>query len=750
MTGDSPDPAVREEQLNQVLLDYLDACQSGFPPDRSELLSRHPELQSDLEEFFAGHDAVQRVSAPLRDAAQPPAEPPFETFAGLPDIGLLGDFRLLRELGRGGMGVVYEAEQISLRRRVALKILPFVSALDHRQLQRFKTEAMAAAQLHHTHIVPVYAVGSERGVHFYAMQLIEGRSLAAVIREMRGDAAEEPSHQSLEATAAYASAVTQPDLHVNRSTVQTAHGRDSFRTAARMAAQVADALEFAHEAGVIHRDIKPANLLLDGKGAIWITDFGLAQVVADVGLTQTGDLVGTLRYMSPEQASGRRVPVDHRADVYALGATLYELLTLQPIFTGGDRATLLNQILNDEPKSPRKINRAIPIELETIVLKATAKSPADRYATAGQLAADLRRYLDDRPIHARRPTVLEHVRKWMRRHPGIVGGSLFLLACGMIGLSVTTAIVSREHAATKDALREAEERLAMARDAADEMIRLAEEEVLAEGPFEERLRKQLLGTALEYYQQFIDQRSADPAAQAELAVTRDRVQRILRDLEMLQFSRHSFLLQIDDVLQDLDVTAEQRQRLAEFNRTQRRRPPPPPFTGGRHEPPSDDRRERMLDEAREQGTALAAILTPVQRQRLHQIALQFEGPHALLDYDVAKKLQLSAEQREDLREILVSGMRQFGGHFGPGPGHGDRQDDDQIQDVFARSERQMLAILNPEQLAQWQSLTGKPYLGRKMLPFGFGEGPGGPPSGEPRRGQPPRRPQGPPDNRPPS
>lgn len=746
MTGNSPDPAVREEQLNQVLLDYLDACQSGFPPDRSELLSRHPELQSDLEEFFAGHDAVQRVSAPLRDAAEPPAE----TFAGLPDIGLLGDFRLLRELGRGGMGVVYEAEQISLRRRVALKILPFVSALDHRQLQRFKTEAMAAAQLHHTHIVPVYAVGSERGVHFYAMQLIEGRSLAAMIREMRGDAADEPSHQSLEATAAYTSAVTRPDLRVNRSTVQTAHGRESFRTAARMAAHVADALEFAHEAGVIHRDIKPANLLLDGKGAIWITDFGLAQVVADVGLTQTGDLVGTLRYMSPEQASGRRVPVDHRADVYALGATLYELLTLQPIFTGGDRGTLLHQILNDEPKPPRKINRAIPIELETIVLKATAKSPADRYATAGQLAADLRRYLDDRPIHARRPTVLEHVRKWMRRHPGIVGGTLFLLACGIIGLSVMTAIISQEHVATKEALRKAEVRLTLARGAADEMIRLAEEEVLAEGPFEERLRKQLLGTALEYYQQFIDQRSAEPAAQAELAVTRDRVQRILRDLEMLQFSRHSFLLQIDDVLLDLNVTAEQRERLAEFNRTRRRSPPRPRFPGGPHEPSSDDRRERMLDEAREQGAALAAILTPVQRQRLHQIALQFEGPHALLDYDVAKKLKLSAEQREELREILVSGMRQFGGHFGPGPRHEDRHDDDQIQDVFARSEREMLAILNPEQLAQWQSLTGKPYLGRKMLPFGFGEGPGGPPPGEPRQGPVPRRPQGPPDNRSPS
>lgn len=748
MTGNSPDPAVHEDQLNQVLLEYLDACQSGFPPDRNELLARYPELRTDLEEFFAGHDAVQRVSGSLREVPPAAAEPLLETFAGVPDIGLLGDFRLLRELGRGGMGVVYEAEQISLRRRVALKILPFVSALDNRQLQRFKTEAMAAAQLHHTNIVPVYAVGSERGVHFYAMQLIEGRSLAAVIRELRGDAADEPSHQSLEATAAFHSAVTQRDFPGSRSTIRTNRGRDSFRTAARIASQVADALEFAHEAGVIHRDIKPANLLLDGKGAIWITDFGLAQVVADVGLTQTGDLVGTLRYMSPEQASGRRVPVDHRADVYALGATLYELLTLQPIFTGSDRGTLLNQILNDEPKSPRKINRAIPIELETIVLKATAKSPADRYATAGQLAADLRRYLDDRPIHARRPTVLEHVRKWMRRHPGIVGGTLFLLACGMIGLSVTTAIISQEHVATKEALRKAEVRLTLARGAADEMIRLAEQEILAEGPFEERLRKQLLGTALDHYQKFIEQQGDEPAVQAELAVTRDRVDRILRDLALLQFSRHSFLLTVDDVLNDLEATPQQRQQLSDFNRTQKR--PPPPFPGGHREPLSDDRRERMLDEAREQESALAAILTRTQLQRLHQIALQFEGPHALLDFDVAKKLSLSAEQKEEIREILLSGMRQFGGQFGPGPRPWERRDDDQIQEVFARSEREMLALLNSDQRAQWQSLTGKPYLGRKMLPGGFGDGPGGPPPGEPRRGPAPRRPQNPPNAAPPS
>ncbi len=175
---------------------------------------------------------------------------------------------------------------------------------------------------------------------------------------------------------------------------------------ANLGRQTAEALEHAHTVGVIHRDVKPANLLVDQQGKIWITDFGLAQFHAEAGLTRTGDMMGTLRYMSPEQAIGNRVVLDHRTDIYSLGVTLYELLTLEPVFAGSDRADLLRRIIEDEPRSMHALEPAIPVELETIVLKALAKTPAERYATAQELADDLQRFLNDEPIRARRPTPL--------------------------------------------------------------------------------------------------------------------------------------------------------------------------------------------------------------------------------------------------------------------------------------------------------------------------------------------------------
>src|SRR3989440_631642 len=250
------------------------------------------------------------------------------------------------------MGVVYEAHQTSLNRRVALKVLPFAAALDPKQLQRFQNEAHAAAQLHHTNIVPVFGVGSERGVHYYAMQFIDGQTLAAVISERRAlalpDRGEKPGSLPGDATGPY---VATPPVAA-LSTERPAGDRAFFRAAARFGVQAAEALEHAHQLGVVHRDIKPANLLVDARGNLWITDFGLAHCQSQAGLTMTGDLVGTLRYMSPEQALAKRVIIDHRTDIYSLGATLYELMTLEPIFAGRDRQELLRQIAFDEPTRP--------------------------------------------------------------------------------------------------------------------------------------------------------------------------------------------------------------------------------------------------------------------------------------------------------------------------------------------------------------------------------------------------------------
>jgi WD40 repeat protein/serine/threonine protein kinase len=393
-----------------------------------------------------------------------------------PTLGILGDFHLLREVGRGGMGIVYEAQQLSLHRRVALKVLPFAAVTDPKQLQRFQVEAQAAAQLHHTNIVPVFAVGCERGVHYYAMQFIEGQTLAQVIEELRKIDGQGSESRSAVQELAFALAsglasgsltTTEPGPDAGPRTVsadavpapapaprpQSSSGsstrsRAFFQNAARLGIQAAEALEHAHQQGVLHRDIKPSNLLLDARGNLWITDFGLARLQSEASLTLTGDIMGTLRYMSPEQAMAKRVIIDHRTDIYSLGATLYELMTLHPVFEGDDRQALLRQIAFAEPRPLRKLNTAVPRELETIMLKALSKDPSGRFTTAQELADDLRRFLEDRPIRAKRPTLSQRAAKWARRHTAVVYSALLLLALAVVGLSAGIVLLGREQART--------------------------------------------------------------------------------------------------------------------------------------------------------------------------------------------------------------------------------------------------------------------------------------------------------------
>jgi serine/threonine protein kinase/tetratricopeptide (TPR) repeat protein len=403
------------DRMAQALEEYLAAAEVGTAPPREEFLARHPELADDLDACLAALRFIGRAAAGPRSVAAEVAgaESPEQV------SGQLGDFRLVREVGRGGMGVVYEAEQISLGRRVALKVLPFAATMDPRQLQRFHNEARAAASLDHPRIVHVHAVGCERGVHYYAMQFIEGQTLAAVIADLRQSGgkpvptADQPTAPHVPGQMAPA-AETAPQAAA--STEQTRLNRTHYRRAAELGIQAAEALDHAHQLGIVHRDVKPANLLVDGRGGLWVTDFGLAHIQSDARLTMTGDLVGTLRYMSPEQALAQRVLIDHRTDIYSLGATVYELLTLEPAFRGADRQELLRQIAFEEPRPPRRLNKTIPAELETIVLKAMEKNPADRYATAKDLADDLRRWLTDEPIRARPAGVVRRLRKWGRRH----------------------------------------------------------------------------------------------------------------------------------------------------------------------------------------------------------------------------------------------------------------------------------------------------------------------------------------------
>ena len=354
------------------------------------------------------------------------------------------------------MGVVYEAEQISLGRRVALKVLPFAAALDARQLQRFKNEAQAAASLHHTNIVPVFGVGCERGVHYYAMQYIEGQTLAAIIKNLRcgkdcglpGFTAE-PSdrHATAPSQATEAPAAGYRARPRGGATGHAGRPCAGTRSSARRRASRYQAGQPARRSGFCLRPEAETDPEASGV-RLWVTDFGLAHCrQGQVGLTVTGDLVGTLRYMSPEQALAQPIGVDHRTDIYSLGATLYEFLTLEPAFNGHDRHELLRQIAIEEPRPVRKVNKAVPADLETIVLKAMAKNPAERYATAQDMARDLGRFLRDEPILARPMTLLKRTRRWVRRHRRVMLSAAVALLAALTVLAGSIGWIMRDRAA---------------------------------------------------------------------------------------------------------------------------------------------------------------------------------------------------------------------------------------------------------------------------------------------------------------
>jgi len=421
--------------------DFLRRQAAGEDPDPEEYAARHPH-------------AAEEVRRALKDAgllAAGAASEPSSPLAPSAISGVLGDYRIVREVGRGGMGVVYEAEQLSLCRRVALKVLPFAALSDARLLQRFRNEARAAAALDHPHVVKVYGVGQDRGVHYLALQFIDGRPLSDLIRERNADAAPTgvppvlPDAPTVTNAASDSVADTAP---VARASTQRSRGHAAyFRRVAEWGIQAAEALEHAHAMGVVHRDVKPANLLLDASGNVWVADFGLAKMAAsDAGITGTGDMLGTLRYMSPEQALSKHDLVDHRADVYALGATLYELLTGRPAVDGRDKADILRKIAHDEPAPPRKLDRGVPRDLETVVLKCLRKDPPERYPTAGEVAADLKRFLADEPVRAKRTTVWQRARKVVRRHPWAT-----VAAALAVGLAFGGGVVWRQEQARADA-----------------------------------------------------------------------------------------------------------------------------------------------------------------------------------------------------------------------------------------------------------------------------------------------------------
>jgi WD40 repeat protein/serine/threonine protein kinase len=452
--------------LDQLAEEFISRLRLGERPSISEFCARDPARAAEIHEFLSAVAMLEEVRPRTETLCGSAVEPARLNLADSAPV-MLGDYRLLREVGRGGMGIVYEAEQHSLHRRVAIKVLPVWATASQSQVRRFYREAASAAALHHTNIVPVFGVGEDAGVHYYVMPFIEGSGLDKVLANVRRTP-RTPASDSSTATL-------------------SGSGETHWRDVASIGLHVAEALDYAASQGVLHRDIKPSNLLLDSQGTIWVTDFGLAKRADGEDLTATGDVLGTLRYLAPERLHGVS---DLRGDIYGLGITLYELLTLNNAFSTLDRSHLAELILHHEPKSPRAVDPAIPRDLETIVLKAIAKQPTDRYQSAADMADDLRLFLEDRPIRSRRIRPTERMWRWCRRNPllaSLEAAVALLCLSAVVILAIANAsirhmVVEKSAAldAKSDAL-EAEEAAVQQRDAA--VTRAHANEQLAERRF---------------------------------------------------------------------------------------------------------------------------------------------------------------------------------------------------------------------------------------------------------------------------
>ncbi len=470
----SPPSSQNDPLLNQLADEFTERYRRGGRPTLEDYVEQHPELADDIRELFPILIQIEKAKIEERPQSE-------KSGSEVHHPERIGDFRIVREIGRGGMGIVYEAEQISLGRQVALKILPQKMLLGRKLKLRFEREVKAVARLHHTNIVPIFVVGEEHNIPYYAMQLVPGLGLNEVLKELPflhqksrheqlPPADPKQRHHSLSAAfLAHSLFIWSFERSVRYDSVDGSDygcnaqktGKDTTSTqndpmqghigvdgpvtehsptfsvaqtipvklsrskkhtfwqnVTSIGKQAAEALAYAHRHGVLHRDVKPSNLLLDMNGRVWLTDFGLAKVDDQQNLTLTGDIVGTLRYLPPEAFDGRN---DARSDVYSLGLTLYEMLAGQPAHSSEDKNALMKQVTHGEPKRLRQLNSQIPVELETIVHKAIDREPDKRYQSADALAEDLGRFMRDEPIQARKMSFVGHIMRWARRNKRVAG-----------------------------------------------------------------------------------------------------------------------------------------------------------------------------------------------------------------------------------------------------------------------------------------------------------------------------------------
>jgi serine/threonine protein kinase len=460
-------PTEVELRVAAAIAEHQAAINRGEEPDRARLLERYSDVARLVADALDAKLALEFLGPPIRG---------LET-----DEVIAADFRLIRKIGAGGMGVVYEAEQMSLSRRVALKVLRPSAMLTPLEKQRFVQEAQAAASLHHTNIVPIHHVGEHQGVPFYSMPLINGHSLAQIIRLIQKD----DGKRTLRDSTTPANAVTYS------------------RAVARIGIDIAEALHFAHQEGFVHRDIKPANILLDDRGHVWLADFGLAFLHRRLDEFRHGDRAGTIGYMSPEQVGTVRGQVGVPADIYGLGVTLLELWTVQRAFPGGSLEEYRTWLTEDELMPPRRHVGSVAPELSLIIAKATAKDPDQRYVSALELADDLRRFLDDRPIIAKPPTLRDRVARLVRRNRrALVASAVVLFFGSLVAGAMLWKAYQSEHRARQGTF-----------DAIHRFMTNFSDQQLSDTPGANEARMELLNQAIEYLQQYAN----DPEARRRLA-----------------------------------------------------------------------------------------------------------------------------------------------------------------------------------------------------------------------------------------
>ena len=461
----------KDELLDRIVADYTKRMRAGQAPEIAKYKRKFPAIADEIDELLTSVAMIEGLkldSERLGDTLAPKSRA--KDFS---NVKQLGDYVLIREVGRGGMGIVFEAVHQALGRRVALKVMLEREFESEKQIARFRREAQAAARLHHTNIVSVFGVGEAEGFHFYVMEYIDGISIKSAVQSLTDSVSNQ--RKNVTATASKLGTIGDGDLvtvedrkgsetgdfSIASSSFQSEvseiplshpdfkNNAQRYQWVADVGAQVADALAYSHQMGILHRDIKPANLMLDDKGQVWITDFGLVKLNDEEAITKTGDVIGTPQYLAPESLKGE---YDQRSETYCLGLSLYELATLSPAIEPGSHAQVFHRIIHDEPKAPSVADPAIPRDLGTIIAKAISKDPDQRYINAEAMRDDLRAFAEDRPIAARRPSVIEQASRWSRKNPLVAS----LAALSALLVCATAVVASSAWAYTNQAYGELE------------------------------------------------------------------------------------------------------------------------------------------------------------------------------------------------------------------------------------------------------------------------------------------------------